>query len=892
MFFIPLTSQPNFHLDLPLVLLPFSSEIPATDSSLNADVPEFHPRDYAPKVTFEEKWIDVSESTESCVVGNASIFNELEADSVENCVENDSYDPKLNHTRADTGKKSSKIFYKAELDDKYPNNVTSNNNYKYRARNRLRYNQKGEVNAFDNRNNHDSHIENESINNKASNIDTTAITDINAAKTDKEPAKSEKPENTGRSYAQMLAVSNQNVPIQIEPENLSKFLKPTGKTAISSKIQQSTKPNSRLKNITILKRRSNTPIKNAEVALPAPAGILEWHTVRSKCRKTNALTKDTYFDRITYVEDDATADKKSTLQNQPGKAKKNNEIIDGNWAAALTEDRAIIELHKNSTLRSKSKKKKFTKNNSTKKTKRKDTKFCVVEPNFSKKNNHDDYDEAIIPHSGVVWESVMFASPCPSFEHTSMTPASILRRQTVKADLAGLNKSDLRLRPKFEIFQIDYDSGNIALKKEEEIVIRALQQLNMNDKFEKADTKPNVSIDRTNSNQPSTLDIEGTALDEKADNWDADRFSINAKPHQYSYASNHFLGRFFGDNDDKRNNLNDLESPSLTDIFSGVHNNKTSAEANIHEIFIGSVDVVGKKNLKHFGSIKSLNDLDLNIDNASENELLQSFRDTMTEPTHTTDVNSMEIKGSIATNEIRGGQIECDSNQSEKLDIREKNVSSSTLNDHVQLHVVNTEMLEERKKIQRTFPITTAVSHWLNRAQKEKTPDSILRMPNDGRQSFNAPFDDQLRTTAVAIQHGSQENTDADCYSTDDSCSTNNYQNQQRKYTDSPPSTNRRKHETLDSDDVDEEDDYDYNFTTKSLVHPIYGSNMYYENLLVDEKEYISNYVSSFDANCGSTPKIESDQIIANMKQNESEDRLSTGHDYYVKSPEICCIIM
>lgn len=940
--FIPLTTQPYFSLKLPLVMLPLSSKVPATESSLNADVPEFQPRSYAVKETIsdpvKEKSIGLSEPTESCILRNAFTLTESDANSVKNRIQKNSYDPTnrtsavdtitekiLKNTRTDRGNKSSHIFYKAELDDRYPNNVmsnnTANNNLNYSARNRFRYNKKGKVNEFENINNHDSNIKNDTNNKEASNAELTATS---SAKIDEEPTKCEKPENAGLTYAQMLAISNPNVPTQIEPENLSTLVEPIGKRAISSKIKQSTKPNSTLKNITLSTKRATTPIKTVEGTLPMLAVKPEWHTVRSKCRKKNDLTEGIFFGRIKYgPEDDVAADKTSILQNETVKVTKNIEKIDRSCTPALTEDRALFGLHKNPTLQTKSKKKSSSKKNKKNAIER----FCEIEPKFCKKNNSSAYvytckgnhDEKIISPL----ESAMFASPVPSLVRTPLTSSSPLRRQAVKAGLVGLNKCDLNLRQKFGIFQIENESENIALKTEEEMVMRVLEQLNMNDKFESNDTKPNASIERTNSKHPSTIYFEGTTADREPADWDADRFTINAKPHQNSYASNHFLGRFFGDNDDKRKN--DLRSPSWNiTTRDDINIIEMPTESNIYKIFEDCVqefvdsgrDTIDERKSNPLGLILNLNNLVVAnsvLDSTTENELLLSSRETMEKPTKTTDVNVIETRRSVATNEIRRVDIERDFNHSDTSDksfrvkykyskngynleeIVDDNLSSSTLNDNIQMHVVDTEMLEQQKKMHQTFPITAAVSHWLNQAQMEKTTDSILRMPNDDCQFSNAQFDDRLLMTAVTIQYGSQENTDVDCYSTDDSYSINHYQNQKRNYANLPPSIDLRKHEYFDSDEIDDAEDDDESFsykcTSQSPALPIYGNSTNYENLL-NEKKNMCNNVANSEADCEIVPKIESDQNIAYMKQSNAESRLITANNYNVKSPEVCCIIM
>lgn len=938
MLFIPLTFPPSFPLELPSVMLPLPpTMIPATESSLNADVPEFHPRNYVPKViqsdadAVEEKHID-----ECCIEKNASILTESNATSTEMCNGTNAYDPKdlpnaveLNsdlkskHTRTDTGKKNSQINSKADLDDKHPNNVTSKytgSNNKNSDRNRLgdsnsNSNSNGKINSTKKIN--DTIDKKEKANSANTTVSYSAKSNEIFAKAKKVSANSEKTENAERTYAQMLTVidakSNSSATIQAESQKRSYSEKPTGVNANSIKPKNKLKTNrpstmatkfpiitvdNTLPTLTVGEpvrskyRKKNASsqksdgeqcthggVEDVTVATVAP----EWHTVRSKCRKKNASNKEIDFEIITFgTEEDMAADQALI---HPNEMHKNTEVTDNNFTSASTEAKALVDVPKNSKQSTKTKRK-----SSSKKVQRKATieTFNIIEPDFSenidsnqcvKHEDENDTDDApLISPNEVILDPIMFASSVPLLVHTPMSSAPTLRRQAVKAGLVGLNKCTLHLRQQFEIFQHDSDSENLLLRKEEEMVIRVLEQLNMSDKCENADVEPHDSIE---IEKPlHSLSVENTLLDTEAAVWDADRFSINAKPYQNSYSSNHFLDHFFGDNDDKRKDSDDLRSSPSTEITVAQSlqddDSGTPEKSDVDKFFVecaqecvdsGRDSIDGEPNAGHLDHFYLINNLKksimANLNEARENEFPDSAQGTMNEPIE-------------AINEI-----EAESNQSD-----------ASVDAH--LRIVDTKMLEQRKKFQQTFPITAAVSHWLNQARKEKTPDPILRIPT-------AQFDDRffLSTVAVRVKHDSQENTDVDCYSTDDSVSINNDENQSRKYFHLPLSIDGRKKEYFDSDDVDDEeyDDVSLNFwespsPTPPTFNSVYGTSTDYEHLFADKNEFLCNNIVNFDANHGNRGDVtntKSDQMNATAKKN---DTAIAGNNNLTKSPEACCIIM
>lgn len=852
MIFIPLTIPPPFPLELPSVMLPLSPKlIPAAESSLNADVPEFHPRDYVPKVitndAFEAIDNDVTESTETYIKKNSSTLTESSPNPIKNGILANSFglhnrtnaveilsEIKSKHTK--TARKNSQN--EADLNDKYPNNVTSNytdnNTSKNSDKNRFVDNINVKIKSIKKLNNinndiNDNHNDNNSNNSnnsnnmrrnnnsidkkaKCANTNTSSATPI---KDGQQAATTEKPDKAEHTYAQMLVLIAESNPKQIQsaPGHCKHFERKNRKNTNCSREKQWSE------SISMLKPTNNL---TTETTTSSNVAVSEWYTVRSRCRKKNPMNYEVDFERDTC----------STERDD--EATKNIEVVDRNCISELSEVSTIVDVPKISKRSTKSKKKP-----QSKKVPRKATieKFSITEPDFSAENdsaecvkchdNHETGDTTFISPNEVILDPAMFVAQAQP--HSPMTSAPTLRRPAVKAGLVGLNKCGLNLRQQFGIFQNESDSENILLKKEEEMVIRVLEQLNVNDKFENVG-ESNDSNELKNSNPPCALTAEDELLDKEVADWDADRFSINAKPYQNSYSSNHFLGHFFGDNDEKRKD--DLKSSFLTESTAAhtLQNNviESSAETNLENIF-----------------------------NDCVHECVESVPDSNYEEEH-------------------------------------KYVS----NGHPRLYIVDTNMLEQQQQIQKTFPITAAVSHWLNQAQKEKTPDPILRMPNANCQIFNAQFDERLFMSSITIP--SQENTDVDNYSTDDSVSISNDENLRRKYFNWPLLINNRKHEYFDSDYVDDADDDDdsLNFwesqsPTPPTYNSDYSSSLNYENILTSKKDFICNNIVNFDENDGEATQTKLHKMNANIKQNGAASKtvMPDGHNF-VKSADVSCNIM
>lgn len=739
MIFIPLTIPPPFPLELSSFILPFSPKsIPASESSLNANVPEFHPREYLPKIVtsdaIEEKHNDISKPSETYIKENMSSTenNDLKLTN-DSCNRSYSVEKNILLTSNNTGtlslRKDYQMCSKADLNENYPYNVKSSltvNNNKKSDKNRSGYDDR-QLSSITGGN--QTRFEKKDINcnndvdkkDKCTNVTVERVTPPAnpSKKSQEELAGSKVLRESERTYAQMLAlIDGESSPIAA---NRSK----SGSCELREKIARKTSGSA----VTHL-RKSFT----SEKCISSNVCDTEWFTVQSKCRKK--------IHRKDKIDSQWKKEKDATL-NPNIESIQINKMIDRSDALNMTGLTASIAEARKSKKSTGSKRK-----YSSKKMKSKTTveNFSITEPNFGTehkktilmdcKDDHMSDDIPLISSSDVILDPVLTAAPVSLLTNSPISSPSALRRQAFKAGLVGLNKCNLGLRQQFGLFQPESISESFLLKKEEEMVIRVLEQLSINDKCELIDKEVNEEYDQCESNHGSKRKYGNALLEKDATYWNVDRFSINAKPYQNSYSSNHFLGHFFGNNDDKRRNPNDFESSIRTE------NTEETVNTPSRESF--------EKN--------KINDCKY------VHKYAESALDTKNEEKHV---------------HVTSGQP--------------------------RLQIVDTKILEHNKSIQQAFPITAAVSNWLCQAQKEETVHPILRMPSANLQIFNSQNDDRLHLSTIKTD--SQENTDVESYSTDDSFSINNDENQRCKYLNANTLLiNCRKHKYFDSDEVDDED--------------------------------------------------------------------------------------
>lgn len=882
MIFIPLTIPPSFPMELPSVMFPLApGMISATKSLLNADVPEFQPRKHVPREIVSPavtgKYIGFSETDENNMRKKSSILNEsgindIEKDFVINSKNRsgtDNSDKKSKEKLTDTEKRSSQIYPKVDLEFMYRksgksstnNTVTSNNNEK---RNRFCNSSNSKIISMENSHSNSNNID--IMEKNSGNFTSKSSTNPkeNSVKTEFGTAKDEKRPNGRRTYAQMLTLtdtkSNLCVPIQADLRNHSSQ-KQTGSSVNFSKVEQSSNC------------KQNTINTSNFVGIDVP----EWHTVRSKSRKKIVLAKENGFEHNVF---DAEADI-TTEMNETAKELQSTEVISHSCPPYLTESRAYTNVLKNSKPSLKSKKKIASKKIQIRAN---IGKFNIREPNFTGEidatdfgMNKPDYEieeVPIISPDKTVLYPAMLPSEVPLFVQTPITSALTLRRQAIEARLVGLKKCAYKGRQEFRIFQHENDSENILLKKEEEMVMRVLEQLSMNDKFEMRAEKTKDSFEKQNERR-IIAHVENALLDKDVNDWVADRFSINAKPYQNLHTSNHFLGHFFGDNDDKFSV--DMRSLSLLSV---THNggNKFIEKPEISntgrnvENFVPEYHNFGRglineeqntgqsdqlnlgKNLNHFDKTNS------GIDSIVRNESKISVQRSVREP--------VESIFSIIQNHVFTifGHIETKFSQN-------MTYGKSVENKYC---VVDTEMLEKHKKRQQTFPITAAVSHWLSRQRKENAFDPAPRIPIAYRQTLIAKLD-YLLLFATSTD---QDNTD------DSNKKEENIQRPQNLIW--PILTEHIEHKCIDSDDVDDIKYRQLN-ALPSLLTPTLPT-------YVSDRQSI--YANKKKLTCNDIVILTNDKLVADTRsdrvksiQNPATSE-SASNNIFANTPAVYCNIM
>lgn len=900
MILIPITIPPSFPIELPSVIIPLPPGIfSATESSLNADVPEFQPRNHIPRVTGNTgkhivtgKHINFSDADESNMHKNSSMPTESRTNDIEkyfvtnsaNRFGTDDSEKKSKEIPTDTEKRSSQLYPKVDLEVMYQKSVKSSTNTDNSNNNRNRNS------SWNGNNNEIDSIENSPSN--SSNIDTMTKKKNSDNLTSKRPAdpkgifvksevvtaKHEIRPNGRRTYAQILNLidtkSNLCVPIQADLRNHSS-LKPTSECMSSSKVEQFSKLNSKLDTI--------TPSNFVGIDVP------EWHMVRSKCRKKNFWAKENCFERNVNRSNGAEADITTNIAslNENDKELQNTGGIGHSCPTPPTKSRAYPNVPKNSKPPFKSKKKCLSKKNQIK---TRMEKFNIREPDFTREIDTTDFgtdkveqeieEVPIISSNEILLYPAMFSSELPLLVQTPLTSASTLRRQAVEAGLVGLKKCGYNGRQELRIFRHENDSENILLKKEEEMVIRVLEQLNINDKSEKIAEETKDAIEQQNEKR-IFAHVENTSLDKDANDWDADRFSINAKPYQNLYTSNHFLGHFFGDNNDKCSS--DMRPFSLISI---AHNGnkfiekreESSTRRNIDDSVpvyddseqdpIKGEPNTGKPDQLNLG--KSLNHFERT--NSSVNRIIRStipVKRSLKEPVESI-VSMIQNHESMIFEHI---ETKFSQNMTNDKHFEYKYSSNGS-----HLRIVDTETLEKQKKSQRTFPLTAAVSHWFSQMRKEKAPDSALRMPIANCQNLSAKLD----------SHALQDN--ADVYLIDKSI--NNEENIQR-----PQnciwsiSTDHSEHEYIGSDSEGIEDSTKYIqlnalplLLTPTQPTHVYGRRINYAN----KKNLLCNDTVNADANDKLVVRMKSDQ----MTFRNSATSGAAHNNIFANSPSVYCIIM
>lgn len=206
----------------------------------------------------------------------------------------------------------------------------------------------------------------------------------------------------------------------------------------------------------------------------------------------------------------------------------------------------------------------------------------------------------------------------------------------------------------------------------------------------------------------------------------------------------------------------------------------------------------------------------------------------------------------------------------------DQSVNSDSNSPRPWLCIVDTQTLAQQKKVQTSFPITTAVSMWLNQLQKEKTPEPIFRLPD----RFFAP------TTKYRKQDSQTSHSSSSIDLTEDN-------------------TSISSDKFLINDD--EEEDI-MNFwesptlmtpqipTTPLVYNSLYGSSINYKNLLSNKNELLCNNIIDYDATDINRKNVMPQNIeecgyIQNAEATSTEKN-DINEKCYRPPREVCCTIM
>lgn len=221
--------------------------------------------------------------------------------------------------------------------------------------------------------------------------------------------------------------------------------------------------------------------------------------------------------------------------------------------------------------------------------------------------------------------------------------------------------------------------------------------------------------------------------------------------------------------------------------------------------------------------------------------------------------------------------------------------SNSSNNGQPWLRIVDTQMLEQQKKVPQTFPITSAVSMWLQ-AQKEKTPEPLLRIPNYRT----------LLTSAAAASAAGTKRTKID--------SQTSHSNSSIDLTEDTASITSDKFQINDDEEEDIMNFWELPILPQSPTPPpiynsVYGTSINYTNLLSNKNELLCNNIVDFDqidVTAAAAVAVATDTNITNDKastqlqngfnQNAADTmngKISgTDEKCYRPPPEVCCTIM
>lgn len=723
----------------------------------------------------------------------------------------------INDARSSSIQQNSRMNLKAELGNKHRNKVWYNRNGSADYRNN--YNTNNDLNINTNRNNnYDKTMNNNNNNNRmiksaypainCHHQHHTKLTDVNQNNSNSSMAAATPTKvlnrndmkpllNEGFSYAQMV-VPTKPESVQFASNGKPAKLKPAKNIGNITNDKINLKPAKTEKNPSIeMKQSKNGPV--------------EWFTVGAKGKK-QALSNDkpNFVDFTMKILQENTSKEEqvnSVAEELQLDIKNDSDLVmDIMDSLALsgtktTTNKSLNAGQKKRSSIAKTSKKKSPKDKMIKESKRSRSQtFEIIEPNFENGSKRIVITGNIPTSKPRVNEALDENSQINDDEEFTFDPNVFTAPLNLKADIvpnAGnsctalrltANKSIRGLMNTFDIYKSDLNvsAENQRLQKAEEMVNKVLESLklteNSDDVCASNEINPTDSSDlmqQIQQNNEITSDDDDD-VNSSHSSASSISFEVNAKPYQNAYSSNHFLGHFFGDKNDKRdqvvhsanlssshqNNytntnaeqLNEFDvsnSESTRNIFDAelVHNDKECDIINV----VSPVDasssesenLTSNNESEHEQAPEAFDDRrpKLGIEsklNENEEDLETEFHRESITQIKFSQKTAHSIDDSPSNEEINKPVVEqqkipsIDSMVKTNYEFVQNEPKTETKLSHQipnkqkpWLCIVDTQMLERKKKMQNTFPITAAVSMWLNQAQKEKTPEPILRLPND-----------------------------------------------------------------------------------------------------------------------------------------------------------------
>lgn len=455
-------------------------------------------------------------------------------------------------------------------------------------------------------------------------------------------------------------------------------------------------------------------------------------------------------------------------------------------------------------------------------------------------------------------------------------------------------------------------NGQQHFKDEEKIVFKVLEQLNK-------------STDDVNDQNVACI------------------ANVRPRPYQNAYSANHFLEHFFGDRNDKRAKTGHLGnrciSGSLPDdecCTTAVHSplaNKTSERDIYGTTFEKTIAVfslekkaeescdqiemkenVGEPQRQEY-KIETVADMDeTNDQNEDDGVDRKAEGDPFAESVNDNQImyqrnevlaDARPVGTELAKRDEYHSGSNCDSTQNVNLpniplkneiinsaapcatQKRECTVDKEAAQSPPWLKIVDTNLLERQKRSQQSFPITAAVSLWLNQVQKEKTPEPFLGMAGFDYKFFASQLDAKAKANKNECRK-SRGSIDMDSYSTDDTAGITS--------------------EDDEEEEVEEEEDiFNYWESERSpstiphspippAYNSLYGSSINYANLLSNNNELLCNNILNYDSlEISNKTTLHGNPLVANDAGLRSErlPQQQNENAHSIKQPpEVCCNIM